>query len=163
MQRDFTAVAFLRQISIITKLLFFSLLSRKTQTDRTTVACDILYILFLFASFWLRRPPLAVDERLWFLSCFSHEWLKEAAAAAVVAFFNCVVLLRLKWSHTNTLVSVTSILLPLLRFAFDYYFQNSSAQLEPIYDSRNFNFEQTIRISLGLERLSARRSWCRNG
>lgn len=55
--RDFTVVAFLRQISIITKLLFFS------GSDQTTVACDILYILFLFASLWLRRPPLA-DGRL---------------------------------------------------------------------------------------------------
>lgn len=65
MQRDFTAVAFLCQISIITKLLFFSgSVEKHRRTDRTTVACDILYILFLFASFWLRRPPLAVDERL---------------------------------------------------------------------------------------------------
>lgn len=65
MQRDFAAVAFLRQISIITKLLFFyGSVEKHRQTDRTTVACDILYILFLFASFWLRRPPLVVDERL---------------------------------------------------------------------------------------------------
>lgn len=95
--RDFTAVAFLRQISIITKLLFFSALGRK-QPTRAATAGGVWYFVYFVSCFsfcWLRlRPPLVVvDQRLWFLSFFSHEWR---------CLFFCVQLLRYKWSHTNT-------------------------------------------------------------
>lgn len=160
MQRDFTAVAFLRQISIITKLLFFSgSVEKHRRTDRTTVACDILYILFLFASFWLRRPPLVVDERLWFLSCFSHEWLNEAAAA-VVAFFNCVYFFDSN-DHTQT-HSFRLLLSSCLRFdSLSTTISKIHPHNSPIYGSKQL--WTIIRISLSLKRLSARRSWCRNG
>lgn len=50
MQRDFTAVAFLRQISIITKLLFFSgSVEKHRQTDRQTeLLWRVIFCIFCF-------------------------------------------------------------------------------------------------------------------
>lgn len=54
--RDFTAVAFLRQISIITKLLFFSALGRKTANPSSYCWWRVIFCIFCFLLLFLLAP-----------------------------------------------------------------------------------------------------------
>lgn len=54
--RDFTAVAYLRQISIITKLLFFSALGRKTANPSSYCWWRVIFCIFCFLLLFLLAP-----------------------------------------------------------------------------------------------------------
>lgn len=144
MQRDFTAVAFLRQISIITKLLFFSgSVDKHRQTDRQT---ELLWrVIFCIFCFFLPLSGSVVHLQLStrdsdFFLAFLMNGLKRLLLLLLPSSTVCTSSIPMI-THKHTLFGLllsSSLCFDSLSTISKIHLHNS-----PIYDSKNFNLEQS--------------------
>lgn len=140
MQRDFTAVAFLRQISIITKLLFFSgSVDKHRQTELLWRVIFCIFCFFLPLSGSVVHLQLSTRDSDFFLA-FLMNGLKRLLLLLLPSSTVCTSSIPMI-THKHTLFG----LLLSSCLCFDSVSTISKIHLHnsPIYDSKNFNFEQS--------------------